>query len=155
MFPLHSLSLLTLMLNNSCVCIVINEFSVLLTGLWKIYHYDHIGLYPTDVFLFSFIISLIFYYQWLFSCKKNVKGENIKRVSANLTMTEKTVPPLIDEGFQKKSWTELPSYNLALLLWEFRHSWKGKWARLWISLGRYSSHHNGLAAGLHWATCWF
>lgn len=83
-FPLYFLRLLSLVfLNNFFVYSVLNWFSILLTELWKIYHYDQIDLYPYRCFPFLFICNLILYfYQWLFAYKKNVKGDNVKKSSA-------------------------------------------------------------------------
>lgn len=52
-FPLYFLSLLTLVLNNSFLCNVINWFAILLTRL-KSYHYHQIDLYPYRCFPFLF-----------------------------------------------------------------------------------------------------
>ena len=57
-FPLYVLRLPTLVLNNSSVYNVINWFFILLTGLWKVYHYDQIDLYPYRCFPFLFYFQL-------------------------------------------------------------------------------------------------
>lgn len=61
-FPLDFLWLLSLLLNNFSVYNVLNWLSILLTGLWKTYHYDQIDLYLYRCIPFLFILNLIVFF---------------------------------------------------------------------------------------------